>query len=110
MPKDQKPNFVDNPAAHLPCPACKREFALGGHGRCQWIIHPDLMIEQLAQAAPVEDRAELRAGLISLFYGDRKPKALPTDPVGERAYLERLETQWWEESGKPALLAAYPLY
>jgi hypothetical protein len=29
------------------------------------------------------------------------------EPVGERALLERLENEWWEDTGKPALKAAY---
>ena len=31
-----------------------------------------------------------------------------SDAVGERAVLERIENEWWEDTGRPALQAAYP--
>lgn len=31
-----------------------------------------------------------------------------SDAVGERAVLERIETEWWDDTGRPALKAAYP--
>lgn len=38
----------------------------------------------------------------------RKAKDSASRPVGERAYLEKLENEYWEDTGKPALKAAYP--
>lgn len=38
---------------------------------------------------------------------DQRARDRP-DAVGERAVFERIENEWWEDTGRPALKGAYP--
>lgn len=94
----------------LACLVCNAPFREGSHWRCQWRIHPEEMIRRITADFPIETRSKVASDLRLIFYGDRRKRYLtrPRESVGERAYLEKLHDDWWEDTGRDALLAAYP--
>jgi len=103
------------------CPVCEKSFRdeAADHWRCQWIMHPDDMIRRFnarCVGMPEQERLRNQSHLSELLFGqssrdpNRPGRFDAPDAVGERAVLERLENEWWKDTGKPALDAAFPSY
>lgn len=84
------------------CPKCRADITDAIPASCAAHLHPALVAAYASIKRQFAPRKRFDEKSLLPKHRDF------SRPIGERAVFERLESEWWENTGLPALRAAYP--